>query len=560
MTIKIIEAPTGSGKSVWPAATPFFTDNDDPHDSGLPHDSWRVNQREAMQWIAEDQRGSVIALCRTKNLQSVNYGDTYNFDVLFGKSNYKCIHPDSPYGATCADCKHGETMHKCKLFHSCLYVIQKNLCKSSPKASLNYSYYMVARWPRENPPGVLFLDEAHELHQVVTDFAGCTITHKNQVDWGLAAFPELRPTSGGGLLVKVVDPLPQALSWLQDAKAVMGRHWLSLKRGNGNLKKARQCEQLGRKIEATIQALETSPNDWFISSGQQTQTFRKKKRPAFICRPLTSKHHFPAYFLSGDRQVLMSATIGNFESFTQELGIREYQSRVVPNQFPPESRPIYILNCPSMGKSAGESAFRKQADVMAKSILDCPGDWSGLIHVTRIGESDLLAHRLADRGLQDRIWTPSTHYCQACGKMERSYSGNNPKCHRRFMSRTGTDMHVREWDERRQKVENSVCVGWSFGTGYDGLSERICIEAKIPYPRWGSPGSYEAAYRSYSNKRMRWETAIETSQHLGRTRRGREQDYDLDERFASFVAIADDSYKQIKNHFPADTLDALVEL
>jgi len=235
----------------------------------------------------------------------------------------------------------------------------------------------------------------------------------------------------------------------------------------------------------------------------------------------------------------MSATIGEFGSFAEELGIREYDSLVVPNQFPAEARQIYVLDCPSMGSKATGSAFEKQADEIAGAILGCPKGWSGLILVTRKAEAKLLAERLAQRGLQDRVWvTP--------GWETGSY---HP-----------TDKQVIAWEKRKRKVGNSICVTWSFWTGFNGLDEKILILAKAPYVQWGAAGSYEAAWRAYSMKRYKWASANQMAQGAGRTRRGREEDYDLDGGFQGFVAIADGSYKQLKKYLPSGTLDSLVEL
>jgi hypothetical protein len=60
-TMKIVESSTGSGKSAWAAATPYFTDSTDPRRSRLPHDSWRPNQLETMQWLVVLTRWEQVA-------------------------------------------------------------------------------------------------------------------------------------------------------------------------------------------------------------------------------------------------------------------------------------------------------------------------------------------------------------------------------------------------------------------------------------------------------------------------------------------------------------------
>ena len=87
--MKIIESPTGSGKSAWAAASASFVDSPDPRQSGLSHDNWRPHQLETLRWLVDDP-GSVIVLTRTKSLQ-MQYGDGYNAAVLFGRANYDCL-------------------------------------------------------------------------------------------------------------------------------------------------------------------------------------------------------------------------------------------------------------------------------------------------------------------------------------------------------------------------------------------------------------------------------------------------------------------------------------
>jgi Rad3-related DNA helicase len=392
---------------------------------------------------------------------------------------------------------------------------------------------------RENPPQVIFADEAHQLAETIVGFCGATITDRDRVEWGLSAFPELRPAGDGGMLTKAVDPVPVALGWLEDARNVLRREWKTLKHATtkSQLTRKRKCERLGRKVGSVLEALRGCADDWYIRGGQRAQKYGREWRPAFVCRPLTARHHAPRYFLDGHSTVMMSATIGEPSTFASELGVSEYDFLSIPHQYPVESRQVYVLDVPSMGARASGSAFAKQADEIASAVLACPGEWSGFVHVTRKAESKLLADRLARRGLADRVWVPP------------GYDGQYEP----------TDVQMAAWQERKRRVPNSICVSWAFMTGVDGLDERINILAKVPYPVWGSGGSYEAAWRGYSMDRYRWATANLMAQALGRTRRGRECDYDLDGAFTGFCAVADNSYRQVRKSLPGDLLESLIE-
>lgn len=536
-------------------------DKQEERDYGLPHENLRPGQAGAIDWclnlegvgVIEAPTGSgktsyaagvgntksVIALCRTKNLQSENYGRVYEFDVLFGKGNYECVHEEALLEATAADCLHNSNMYECPHVKSCPYVVQKEIAKQSDKASLNYAYYLSAKWPRQNPASCLVLDEAHELHKVVTDWAGCTITEKDRKTWELPEFPELRPRKGGGMMINESDPVPEAVEWLNVSRDLMVQHWLRLRfaETKEGLREKRRAERLGRKLRATRDALVRNNSEWYIKSGKRAAGWGSRIMPGFVAKPLTAKHHFPGYFINAPSTILMSATIGELGAFTEELGIEDYTSLTVENQFPPDSRSVYALDVPSMGAKASEIDFNHQADEIARSILDCPYDWPGLVLVTRKAEAGILADRLARRGLEDRVWvTPG--------------GGDDY---------VATDRQVIEWEQRKSRVPNSICITWSFWVGYDGVDEKICIAAKVPYPLWGSGSSFEAAWRAYSMQRYLWQAGNTLAQGLGRTRRGRPEDYDLGDEFNGFVAIADGSWRRVKNSLPQSLKESVID-
>ena len=344
------------------------------------------------------------------------------------------------------------------------------------------------------------------------------------------------------MLTKVVDPLPVAMGWLEDTRNVLRRHWTSLKHAGTEreLKRKRKCEQLGRKVGNTLDALRRCPDDWYIKSGRRGQKFGREWRPAMVCKPLTARHHYGNYFGDGFASILMSATIGAPDSFTEELGISDYQFLSVPNQFKPEERSVYLLpDMPSMGSKASQVAFEYQADEIAAAILDCPSIWAWLVLVTRKTEARLLGDRLARRGLQDRIWIPK-------GADDGSY--------------TPTDRQAEDWSKQLAKKPNSIAVTWNFWTGHDGRQERGLVLAKVPWLLWGSGSTFEAEWRRYSQERYNYATAVKLMQGAGRTRRGELDHYDVGGRFNGFVCIADGSWPRLKSYYSQDFLDSIVEV
>lgn len=538
MTTKIVEAVTGSGKTAWAAATPHIDvdgslDSQSPRDFGLPHDTWRTNQREILQWLTDGCGGKTIALCKTKNLQAVNYGDLYGATILFGRGNYECVHPDN-LGTMCDECLFIETsMHKCPHSNFCRYLLAKDKAKFSQFTCLNYAYFLSARWPRESSAEYLYCDEAHQLSEIVLDWTGCTITDSQRIEWELPMFPRIEGQSGSKLL-GLPDPMDAAMEWLGSSIDVLKRQYLTAK-SRLDAKAMKKCERLGQKLANTLDALDSSGRDWYVRAGRNVLLQGGSQVPGFVAKPLTAQHHFRYYFPMTDRNIIaMSATIGDPEMFAKELGIGQYEFRAVPNQWAPETRRVYTLDAPKMGRKSTEADYEHQADVIAEAILSVPHNWCGIVHVTRKSEATLLAKRLGMRGLSDRVWViPGANgmYCP-------------------------TDQQTAAWQARKARVLNSICVAWSLWEGYDGLDERINIVAKVPFPFLGDP--YERERLNYSGKFYLQRTAWQLEQALGRTRRGRPEDYDVGE-VRGLVAIADGNWVRVRKYLSQSLREALTK-
>ena len=543
---------------------------DSPRAYGLSHESWRTNQFESVQWAlamadnndflkhdvgitqqvvgsgktgfarALASRYSVVALCRTKNLQSTVYAQ-YGFDVLFGRGSYPCVHEYAEEGDTCDTCLYDhEGMDKCPYAHECLYIQAKRRAKSNGRASLNYSYYLTAQWPKDNPRVYLVCDETHLISDIVLGWVGCQLGAKDVRDWNLSS-PPVIDYSEGMSLFHTHDPCQQAVIYLRECinsinrqLASLSKHLKSQYNGPTVKKRIAHGQNLLRSILATVQAIQTNAAEWYIRSGSGVIKGRNGPETGFLAKPLTARYHFGSLFLHSPITILMSGTIGNVETFATELGLKDYQFRSVPSNFPPEVRPIQVLDVPHLNYKSGEKEYGQQADAIAKAILECPKDWSGIIHVTRKREGPLLAERLAHRGLQDRVYvTPEG----------------------------STDAQMAAWTERKKecngKYGGQLVISWSMFEGVDLLDERICISAKVPYPDTSDP--YEKARQAYSNSFYSQRSAWSLAQSLARTRRGFREDYDFDGKKEQLVAIADGSWTRLRKYLDQDFLDSIRE-
>jgi len=528
-----------------------------PREYGLPHDEWRPNQEEAVKWaetiqgtaIVEAPTGSgktalaaalahnrpTIALVRTKALQRENYQVSYGFDALYGRGNYECSLHNVKEGTMADDCAYAEEgMNKCPQYGLCAYVQAREAAKVSNKAALNYPYWLHvhSKWATDH--SMMVCDEGHQLSDITLDWAGCTITENQRIRWDLPRFPILKSGSGGSILTKTEPVTDKAITWLVQVRSRLLTLYLQFNSDTEYSpearKKARQIELLGKKVRATIDAMNSSPKDWYILSGPNVLQGNLRKTWGFIARPLTARHHFGRYFMKENMSLLiMSATIGDPDTFASELGISEYQYRRMEPIWPAETRPIHALDVPRLGRKSGQKEWDKQADEIAKAIKDLDPEWHGIIHVTSKVAASNLAEKLARRGLQDRIWVPPL---------------------------TSTDAMINAWHSQMDKKRGQLAVSWAMWEGYDGLREKICIAAKTPYPYLGD--SYEKARQAYDGKFYLQRAAWQLEQGLGRVRRGREEDYDTKDKKAAYVALADGGWKWLRKYMSDSTLNSIV--
>lgn len=339
----ILQAPTGSGKSFFPA-----------------------------QLAAWDHK--VLALVRTKSLQQ-QYVNSYNFVELYGKGNYDCLGQlqDSFFDDT-----ELLTADLCTLNcpGTCPYPLAKQDFLDSTGGTLNYTKFLLDRPVVDKfRPEYLFLDEAHDLSDLTVDFSGIVLNWKRKM--------LLKYTSP----IEIDLPQPLAISAGKDylstlLKSLENQEPKHPAQG-GDRREYKYWQHLKERLDITLGALEIEPEYWFVRADEKH----------LVCKPLTARYHFQALFNKAPKIIMMSATIGKIPYFVRELGITDFEYIEVPNVWPAPLRPIEDLQAPMMGFKSSTEDWQLHSQLIANKLNKCPEKWTGLIHTP----SKRLAWDMAER-------------------------------------------------------------------------------------------------------------------------------------------------------------------
>lgn len=478
----ITEAPTGSGKSAYAAQA--------------GNDGLRT-----------------MALVRTKSLQE-QYSRSYDFKVVKGKGSYECLHNFVP---TCDMCRLEDKELKNECLLTCPYPGAVHSMLRSNLASLNYSKYLTELRPKglveKYDTRLLFLDEAHQLSDIVIDWSGCTIP------WNEYLTRFIEPE-------EIVPDLPQAIGvsfavdWLGGLAVSLEQNEPSLPRRSPTqeqVKEWRRWDSLKRKVDNTLELVEQGTDLWYAQSDEKV---------GFRLKPLTARYHFTSLF-NAPKVVMMSATIGNHSAFLAELGIRDnHESIVVPNVWPGVMRPILNLDAPSMTYKATEEDRKEHARVIADAINDCPNEWNGLIHVTSKAKARDLGYRL--QHLTGRpVWIPDNDM--------------------------GTEFALTKWLEFDRRNRGALACTWNMHEGIDLPNLNINITAFVPYPDLGD--RFEKLRFDFDPRAAQTRVANTMQQEQGRNRRGHEAHYGG--TADKLNCIADGKWTKLKWCLSQDFLEAV---
>lgn len=493
-----------------------------PSEYGLPHDSWRPSQQEALDLILGMKSGTIIlematgtgktslaaatgldnkvlALMSSRDLQQ-QYADLYDFEVIWGRSHYECYDEKrvkkwrKTYGYTPAadDCP---SMKECDI--QCPYKQAKIRAVSSNKVCSNFHYAWYSEWWHKRG-GYLFADEAHNLAiTTISNLAQLRVSERQRHRWNLPKFPHCSGTTEWAK--------DKVYEWLDKAIPVMGG---TLGQMDDSKDKSKGT-LLHRKLVMLRKLLQDGT--WYISG---TNIGSKDNPPHLSCRPVNPKVFAHRLLGHHDKKVLMSATIGDAEMLARELGIDDYEFHSFPHNIPADRRPVFLTDAPAMSYRSKWADYEEQADVIANICLRHPYERI-LVHVTRWKHANDLADRLARKGLQDRVWVPSTKQ----NRIQQIQELTNPRHPYR------------------------ISIGPSFWEGIDYREASVVIVAKVPFADRSDPVVSARLRQPNGGKWDRWCAALKVVQGCGRAVR------DEDDYAVSY--IADQNFVRVAKYVPS---------
>ncbi len=456
-------------------------------------------------------------------------------EVLKGRANYACTHPDSG-GADAANgvCKRnkkgilGECItEQAELIarelgvspvraavalalpascHRCPYWEQLQKCHDSAVTLFNFSSFLfqvrIGRFAKRN---LMIVDEGHNIESQLMNFVSMELT-----EWALSII--------GVRILNDIRTKEQFIEWLRENDVVQ-KIQDRLKddkeededEDNMDLQKSEQeaLEELLMKIENFLRYLERT--DWILEVVEYED---RRGNPAkkIVARPLYVRDFADdLLFRHAERALVMSATILNVDVWAENLGIPRAEIAHVetPCDFPVDHRPIYKEYAGNMGrkyfsrKENPKDPTEPKFVAKVQTILKRHEGQRGIIHCHSFQLAEVLMQQVGSRRFlfQDEFKDKS------------------------------------EMLAAHAKREDSVIVAPAMHEGFDLKDDlsRFQIIAKVPWPSLGDRVVKER--QSRDNRWYGWLTALKIVQSYGRSVRSSKDwamTYILDTGFEGF--------------------------
>lgn len=396
----LLDAPTGTGKSLVGATVQKLLDK------------------------------RTVYLCTTKQLQQQILHDFPYAVTLMGRANYPCV--EMP-GYTADLCMSSEG--ECK--RRCAYFLAKERAIKAELAVLNSAYYLA----ESNFVGAftdvpfLVVDEIDTTEDQLMGFIELTVTarqlnkfgiqmpryktkHESWVEWAESTLILLRP-----LISK------EPTLWNADIHAI---------------RQYKEVQSLVSKLEFFVRSVN---EHWVWEQNQDRWTFK----PIWVANYANS-----VLWSKASKVLAMSATILSAPQISRNIGIQNFEYKVMPSPFPPENKPVYYMPVANLSRGTLTTELPKLAKKVDE-LLDKHKDAHVLVHTVSYKIRDFLSANLKQSS--SRILT------------------HGPKDRAEVLSKF-----------KSSKLPY-VLISPSFERGIDLPYDecRVVILAKVPWPSLGSP-------------------------------------------------------------------------
>ena len=487
-----------------------------------------------------------LALVMTKSLQS-QYADGYEFANITGKGDYECLQIGQQKKMVEEEIATADLCACPKSFRGdcnsqCPYPLARQEFVNSQAGVTNYAKALRDRalinstdYVPGFDPEYLFLDEAHELSDLVVNFVGLTISWN---DKKVMKYCEPIRLDFDEILRKIIErtqlPEPMAMDIARDEFLGRAFDWLNnlvLSMENnapvhpsqgGDKNYFRWWKNKIEKFEVVLEASKIEPDCWFVHTSDEE----------IVIRPLTARFHFRSLLDRCNKIVMMSATVPKhsqlkiykpeFDTLGLGIPISEYDIIDLPHPYPIEDRPIYLLNAPNITYHTSDEDKKLHAKIISSEINKTPNHWITMVHFPSKTKAKYWAYWIK-HFTKRPVYVPETNI--------------------------STIQAYDNWLKFKDCRSGAICCAWQFWTGVDAGYINTNIVAGMPYPSFGDP--FQKARFEYNPGEARVRVANAVMQGCGRNRRGHSSHYGPDAEKLNIICNSS-KFQRLKSAFSKD--------
>jgi Rad3-related DNA helicase len=433
---------------------------------------------------------------------SSNYKCTYNKKNSCGESQrlLKVADKKSPFFKACT--------------FNCNYKKAKENFLAASEGVSNFAYFLAETYysGKIQPRDLLVIDEAHNCDMQLSKFIEMSISEKfcNQV-LNLKFPDENRQLSVFNWTKQIYEP--KLKLHVAHMESILEKYSSLRDKLDQFVNLSQKYEMLDKHLCKLHRFLQIYRKDNWIMN--LTESDVQKSRKIEFKPVCVAPYSNDILFKSGEKILMMSATILDHEGFCEILGIPPEESAFIsiPSPFPPENKPILYSGIGRMSSNTIEATLPKMAKAV-KTILDQHENEKGIIHC----HSYKVAHFLKKNIRSSRLLMHNSENRDAI--LKKHINSKKP----------------------------TVLLSPSMTEGVDlkGDISRFQVLCKVPYPYLG-----DKLIRKKMHKWRWWyplQTAKTIVQSVGRSVRS------SDDHAVTYILDADwiRFYNKNSKYFPAD--------